>query len=272
MFAGVYRQDDDYEPTKAGSIDGTDTIPHDHAIVRAEIAKATRKYDADRDPKIQGNPERTLFVGRLSHSTTESTIQHTFSRYGRLARYRLVRDIVTGASKGYAFVEFEREGDARMAWGDRVELDGRILLLEFERERMMRNWIPRRLGGGLGGKKESGQLRFGGRDRPFKKPISIEPGGAGISNTGASSSRGGFGRPSFGGGGGGGGGYSFQQHGGNFHGRDSGGGQSRDRDSSSYYHERQGHRGDGGDGGDGGHHGRDRDNHRFAPYYDPHQR
>lgn len=27
------------------------------------------------------------------------------------------------------------------------------------------------LGGGLGGKKESGQLRFGGKDRPFKKPI-----------------------------------------------------------------------------------------------------
>ena len=26
-------------------------------------------------------------------------------------------------------------------------------------------------GGGLGGRKESGQLRFGGRDRPFKQPI-----------------------------------------------------------------------------------------------------
>ena len=27
------------------------------------------------------------------------------------------------------------------------------------------------LGGGFGGKKESGQLRFGGKDRPFKRPI-----------------------------------------------------------------------------------------------------
>ena len=27
------------------------------------------------------------------------------------------------------------------------------------------------LGGGLGGKKESGQLRFGGKDRPFRKPM-----------------------------------------------------------------------------------------------------
>ncbi len=27
------------------------------------------------------------------------------------------------------------------------------------------------LGGGLGGMKESGQLRFGGRDRPFRRPM-----------------------------------------------------------------------------------------------------
>jgi len=27
------------------------------------------------------------------------------------------------------------------------------------------------LGGGFGGRKESGQLRFGGKDRPFKRPI-----------------------------------------------------------------------------------------------------
>ncbi len=27
------------------------------------------------------------------------------------------------------------------------------------------------IGGGIGGRKESGQLRFGGRDRPFKKPL-----------------------------------------------------------------------------------------------------
>lgn len=36
----------------------------------------------------------------------------------------------------------------------------------------MKDWIPRRLGGGFGGKKESGQLRFGARDRPFKQPTS----------------------------------------------------------------------------------------------------
>ena len=30
------------------------------------------------------------------------------------------------------------------------------------------------VGGGFGGKKESGQLRFGGRDRPFKEPMLVK--------------------------------------------------------------------------------------------------
>lgn len=29
------------------------------------------------------------------------------------------------------------------------------------------------IGGGLGGKKESGQLRFGGRERPFRAPLFV---------------------------------------------------------------------------------------------------
>ncbi|KAJ4968306.1 hypothetical protein NE237_015007 [Protea cynaroides] len=39
----------------------------------------------------------------------------------------------------------------------------------------MAGWIPRRLGGGLGGKKESSQLRFGGRERPFRAPLRSIP-------------------------------------------------------------------------------------------------
>ena len=65
-------------------------------------------------------------------------------------------------------------------------IDGRQILVDFERERIMSGWVPRRfgkkkrnvlfnqIGGGLGGRKESGQLRFGGRDRPFKKPFMKE--------------------------------------------------------------------------------------------------
>eukprot|EP01130_Rhizamoeba_saxonica_P010517 TRINITY_DN430_c0_g1_i2.p1 TRINITY_DN430_c0_g1~~TRINITY_DN430_c0_g1_i2.p1 ORF type:complete len:111 (+),score=23.06 TRINITY_DN430_c0_g1_i2:435-767(+) len=53
-------------------------------------------------------------------------------------------------------------------------VDNVSIKVDFERERLNKGWIPRRLGGGLGGNKKSGQLRFGGRYRPFRKPIKIK--------------------------------------------------------------------------------------------------
>ncbi|KAF1329080.1 U11/u12 small nuclear ribonucleoprotein 35 kda protein, partial [Globisporangium splendens] len=151
-----------------GSIDGTDTMPHDKALVRATCSR----FDASRDPKIQGDPYVTLFVGRLNYATTEDTLREYFMQYGELRRVVLVRDIVTQRSKGYAFVEFAHEKAFVRAYHDahRREIDGRTILVDYERGRVMPGWKPRRVGGGLGGKKESGQLRFGGRDHPFKPP------------------------------------------------------------------------------------------------------
>lgn len=52
-----------------------------------------------------------------------------------------------------------------------MTIDDRQILTDYERGRVMEGWVPRRLGGGFGGRKESGQLRFGARDRPFKRPL-----------------------------------------------------------------------------------------------------
>lgn len=56
--------------------------------------------------------------------------------------------------------------------GRDLMIDGRKVMIDFERERTMPNWVPRRLGGGFGGRKESGQIRFGGKDKPFR--VSVE--------------------------------------------------------------------------------------------------
>lgn len=50
-------------------------------------------------------------------------------------------------------------------------VDDAEIIVDYNRQQLMPGWIPRRLGGGLGGKKESGQLRFGGRERPFRAPL-----------------------------------------------------------------------------------------------------
>ncbi|KAJ8932183.1 hypothetical protein NQ318_007468 [Aromia moschata] len=147
-----------YDPIKVGSIDGTDVEPHDKAIERA----INSKYVPNRH--VKGNPECTIFVSRLNYKTTKDTIKDVFSRHRH------------GMPKGYAFIEYESEASAEEAYrlANRMVLEGSMIFVDFECERLLKGWKPRRLGGGFAGKKESGQLRFGGRDKPFKKPISLE--------------------------------------------------------------------------------------------------
>ncbi|KAJ8395631.1 hypothetical protein AAFF_G00031120 [Aldrovandia affinis] len=160
-----------YDPLKAGSIDGTDVEPHDRAIWRAMVAR----YVPNKG--VVGDPDLTLFVARLNPQTTEEKVCEVFSKYGDIRRLRLVRDIVTGFSKGYAFVEYKEERSVTRARRDanKLVVDQHELFVDYEQERTLKGWIPRRQGGGQGGKKESGQLRFGGRDRPFRKPINLPP-------------------------------------------------------------------------------------------------
>ncbi|KAK0055272.1 U11/U12 small nuclear ribonucleoprotein 35 kDa protein [Biomphalaria pfeifferi] len=156
-----------YDPLKAGSIDGTDEYPHDRAISRAMGST----YKPNR--YVQGIPECTVFIGRLSPNSTEESIKKVMKQYGSIVRARVVKDIITGFSKCYAFVEFGDEYQARNAVrsGNKTLIDDFEVLVDLEKERTLKGWIPRRLGGGLGGKRESGQLRFGGKDRPFRRPI-----------------------------------------------------------------------------------------------------
>ncbi|CAL5336894.1 unnamed protein product [Camellia sinensis] len=162
-----------YHPIQAGSIDGTDILPHDNAVYRALLCSQAGLYDPFGDPKLIGDPYCTIFVGRLSHLTTEQTLRKAMSKYGKVKNLRLVRHIVTGASCGYAFVEFETEREMRHAYEDAHHslIDDSEILVDYNRQQLMPGWIPRRLGGGLGGKKESGQLRFGGQERPFRAPL-----------------------------------------------------------------------------------------------------
>ncbi|RLN33422.1 glycine oxidase [Panicum miliaceum] len=168
---------DKYHPIQAGSIDGTDVAPHDNAVLRALICSQAGLYDPFGDPKATGDPYCTVFVGRLSRQTDDDTLRKAMSRYGRVKSMRLVRDIVTGASRGYAFVEYETDREMRRAYQDAHHsiIDSTEVIVDYYRQQLMPGWIPRRLGGGLGGRKESGQLRFGGRERPFRAPLQPIP-------------------------------------------------------------------------------------------------
>jgi RNA recognition motif-containing protein len=56
-----------------------------------------------------------ILVRNLSRETSEAELLDLFSEYGDVQYCKLVLDKVTGKSKGFAFVEMPRAGEARAA-------------------------------------------------------------------------------------------------------------------------------------------------------------
>merc|ERR1711972_148903 len=114
-----------------------------------------KKFDPMSDPNIDGNPFKTLFVGRLSHNVTEWRLRREFEEFGPLSRIRIVADRLTGKKRGYAFIEFERLENMKTAYkiGMNRNIEGKKIIVDVERGRTVANWKPKRLGGGIGYKK-----------------------------------------------------------------------------------------------------------------------
>ena len=72
---------------------------------------------------------RKLFVGNLSFSTEESTLQDLFSQAGPVESVRVMRDQATGRSRGFGFVEMadSSQGQAACQALDQREFEGRRL-------------------------------------------------------------------------------------------------------------------------------------------------
>lgn len=71
-----------------------------------------------------------------------------FSEFGTIKNCSLITDIITGYSKGYAFIEYENERSAARAYknGHNMLLGNQKVLVDYECERLLPGWIPRRLG------------------------------------------------------------------------------------------------------------------------------
>ncbi|XP_010444742.1 PREDICTED: U1 small nuclear ribonucleoprotein 70 kDa [Camelina sativa] len=124
-----------------------------------KAAEELKKYDPNNDPNASGDPYKTLFVARLNYETSESKIKREFEAYGPIKQVQLVTDQQTNKPKGYAFIEYLHTRDMKAAYkqGDGRKIDGRRVLVDVERGRTVPNWRPRRLGGGLGTSRVSGE-------------------------------------------------------------------------------------------------------------------
>lgn len=95
-----------------------------------------------------------LYVGNLPYNTTEDDLRNLFSQYGGVDSVAVITDRETGRSKGFGFVEFGNDAEARSAIQalSGQEYGGRALTVNEAR--------PKTAGGGGGG-----GGRSGGRDR-----------------------------------------------------------------------------------------------------------
>ncbi len=103
-----------------------------------------------------------LYVGNLSFSTTEETLQNEFSAYGQVEEVAIINDRDTGRPRGFAFVSMSNDGEARAAIDaiNGTEVDGRTITVNEARPKAAMGGGG---GGGRGGPRGGGGGRDGGR-------------------------------------------------------------------------------------------------------------
>src|SRR5438045_9561696 len=102
-----------------------------------------------------------IYVGNLSWSMTDDDLNNLFSQYGTVSSAKILKEKMTGRSKGFGFVEMEDEEAAKAAIAalNESEVQGRKLIVNESQPR------PEGGGSGGGGYKKSGGGGYGGGGR-----------------------------------------------------------------------------------------------------------
>ncbi len=78
-----------------------------------------------------------LYVGNLSTSTTGARLDELMHAFGSPGPATVIKDKITGQSRGFAFVEFENDNEARAAIAglNGKNVDGNVLTVNEARQR-----------------------------------------------------------------------------------------------------------------------------------------
>ena len=110
-----------------------------------------------------------MFVAGLPFSSTDSDLKDHFSKAGVITLVQIIIDKFSGRSKGFGFIEFEKEEEAAKAIEMFHETDfgGRKLIVAEAKPMEKREFKPRSGGGDdrRGGYSDDRRPSFGGRDR-----------------------------------------------------------------------------------------------------------
>jgi len=93
-----------------------------------------------------------IFVGNLSYQTTEDQLTDLFSEAGPVESATIVTDRDTGRSRGFAFIEMDKNAAAvAIEKFNGIELNGRTINVNEARPRPERSGGGGGRGGGAGG-------------------------------------------------------------------------------------------------------------------------
>lgn len=99
---------------------------------------------------------KKLYVGNLSYTTTEDSLQSAFAAFGTVVSVAIIKDKFSGRSKGFGFVEMSTDEEAAAAIDgmNGKEVDGRALTVNEARpmeDRPRRSFDRGGSSGGRGG-------------------------------------------------------------------------------------------------------------------------
>ena len=80
-----------------------------------QVNWATSSTGTGQHGKVDTSQHHHIFVGDLSPEIETETLRSAFAPFGEISDCRVVKDMVTGKSKGYGFVSFVRKKDATTA-------------------------------------------------------------------------------------------------------------------------------------------------------------
>lgn len=113
-----------------------------------------------KDPKMG----KKLYVGNLSYSVNDQSLQQHFSEFGTISSAKVMMDRDSGRSKGFGFVEMSSDAEAQAAISgmNGKSIDGRDMVVNEARPMEPRTGG---FGGGGGGRREGGGGYGGGGNR-----------------------------------------------------------------------------------------------------------
>lgn len=105
-----------------------------------------------------GDAYCTIFVAHIPVTASEGDVRKVFEKFGTVMKVTIIRQKKVKAGKtktrrGYAFVVFQHKNEAKKVvsaastiGGSRMlSIDGQRLIVDVERGRVVKNWLPNKL-------------------------------------------------------------------------------------------------------------------------------